>query len=65
VRLEIFDIQGRLLRILADAELPMGQHSVDWDLRAQDGRELGAGVYLYRIQAGAFRDQKKMVMLRR
>jgi hypothetical protein len=63
VRLEIFDAQGRLIQRLANAQFPAGFHAVDWDKRAERGQSVGAGVYLYRIQAGAFRDRKKMVLL--
>lgn len=63
IRLEIFDAQGRLVRTLANARFPAGFQSVEWDRRSGDGRSLGAGVYLYRIQAGTFHDQKKMVLL--
>jgi peptidase C25-like protein/flagellar hook capping protein FlgD len=63
VKIEIFDAQGRLLRTVVNGELPAGFHAVDWDHRDESAHQLGAGVYLYRIQAGAFRDQKKMVLL--
>ncbi len=65
VRLDIFDAQGRLIRTLADGAYPAGFHAVEWEHRTDGGQALGAGVYLYRIQAGAFRDQKKMVLLAR
>lgn len=65
VRLEIFDAQGRLVRTLANGGYPAGFHSVEWDHQTSEGKALGAGVYLYRIRAGSFRDQKKMVLLAR
>jgi len=65
VRLEIFDAQGRLVRTLADGSYPAGSHASEWDHRTDGGEALAAGVYLYRIQAGQFRDQKKMVLLGR
>lgn len=63
VGLQVFDAQGRLIRILADGEFPGGYHAVEWDERDATGRSVGSGVYLYRIQAGSFREQKKMVVL--
>lgn len=65
VRLEIFDAQGRLVRSLANGRFPAGFHALEWDHRTDRGKTLGAGVYLYRIQAGSFRDRKKMVLLSR
>ena len=43
--------------------MPMGDSRPDWDHIAEGGYGLGPGVYLYRIQAGSFRDQKKTVLL--
>jgi len=44
---------------------PAGFHAVDWDEGGGHGRVVGAGVYLYRIQAGTFRDRKKLALLPR
>jgi hypothetical protein len=63
VRLVIFDAQGRVVRRLVNGRVPAGFQSVEWDKRDNGGRQVGSGVYLYRIQAGSFRAQKKMVLL--
>ncbi len=65
VSLEVFDAAGRLVRTLANGQFPAGVHDVDWDHRDEGGHPLRAGVYLYRIRAGTFGDQKKMVLLGR
>lgn len=64
VRLEVFDLQGRRLRVLADRYYGAGYHAVEWDKSTAAGSPVGPGVYLYRIQAGPFRDRRKMVLLR-
>jgi len=58
VRLEVFDLQGRRLRVLADHYYGPGYHSVEWEKRTVE-----PGVYFYRIQAGPFRERRKMVLL--
>jgi hypothetical protein len=63
VRLEIFDLQGRMIRCVVDQPYAAGRWSLQWDRRAGDGAAIHPGIYLYRIQAGQFRDQKKMVLL--
>jgi len=63
VRLEIFDLQGRRIAQLADGSFSAGYHRVEWDGRASDGRRVQAGVYVYRLQAGSFRAQRKMVLV--
>jgi hypothetical protein len=63
VRLEVFDLQGRRLRVLANRYYEPGYHSLEWDRRATADRSVQPGVYFYRIQAGPFRDRRKMVLL--
>ena len=52
VRLEIFDVRGRLVRVLHDGELAAGEHSLTWNGRSDDGRALGSGIYLARARDG-------------
>jgi hypothetical protein len=65
VRLEIFGVDGSLVRVLADGEpYPAGRHVVAWDGSNDQGRRTGAGVYFIRIAAGAHRGVQKVVRLR-
>jgi len=64
VRLEVFDLRGRLAATLAAGERPAGTHSVEWDGRDERGRALPAGVYLYRLSAGGTAITRKMVLLK-
>jgi hypothetical protein len=61
VRLEVFDAQGRRVEKLASRYFPAGYHSVTWNPAGD--RQSGPGVYFYRMEAGPFRDRKKMVLL--
>jgi len=63
VRLEVFDVAGRRLRVLADHYFAPGYYTVEWDKRTGSGSSVGPGMYFYRIQAGPFRARKKMVLL--
>jgi hypothetical protein len=62
-RLEIFDLAGRRVRLLADEELPPGHHAVRWDGRDDAGRSVPPGVYVYGIRAAGFRAQRKVVVV--
>ena len=65
VTLAIFDVQGRLVRMLAaSATLPSGTHRIEWDSRGQDGRPVPAGVYFARLEAGSASRVDKLVRLR-
>ncbi len=63
VRFEVFDAQGRRVETLANRYFSAGYHAVEWNHGTGSGRLLGPGVYFYRIQAGPFRDRKKMVLV--
>jgi hypothetical protein len=63
VRLEVFDLHGRLVRVLAAGEFAPGSHAETWDRTDAHGARVPAGVYLYRLTAGPHRAQKKMAVL--
>ncbi|HEY2956536.1 MAG TPA: galactose oxidase-like domain-containing protein [Candidatus Eisenbacteria bacterium] len=63
VKLEVFDLQGRRLSVLADRYYAPGYHSVEWDKRSRDGATAQPGVYFYRIRAGQNRALRRMVVL--
>lgn len=64
VRLEIFDIAGRRIRLLHDRVEEAGLRSFFWDRRSEDGSVVSAGVYFARIQAGRHTAAKKLVILK-
>ncbi len=58
-RLRVFDLLGREVATLVDANRPAGRYRV-----AFDGSRLSAGVYFYRLESGDFTDVRKMVLLK-
>jgi carboxypeptidase T len=52
VRLDILDLMGSRVRMLADSRMPAGLHHVRWAGEDSDGRRVAPGVYLVRLQAG-------------
>lgn len=57
VRVEIFDLQGRLVRTLLDESLPPGPREVNWHADAV------SGVYLVRVTAGGDSAAAKLTLL--
>ena len=51
-RVEIFDVGGRVVRMLADEDVPAGAREIHWDLRDGYGRRVTPGLYLVRVAAG-------------
>lgn len=64
VRLEVFDVAGRLVRTLFGASLPQGSHEVVWDGRDNAGREVGSATYLARLEFGATVEVVRMGLIR-
>lgn len=64
VRLDVYDVSGRLVARLADGEQERGDRVVQWDGRCIRGGRVSSGVYYYRLQAGKEVLSRTMVMLR-
>jgi hypothetical protein len=52
VKLQIFNINGQLVRTLIAGELSQGIHQQRWDGRSNQGYRVASGIYLYRLQIG-------------
>ncbi|MEE9167909.1 MAG: T9SS type A sorting domain-containing protein [Candidatus Neomarinimicrobiota bacterium] len=65
VNLVIYDVMGHEVVTLSKEErYDRGIHISLWNGKNRYGRNVGTGVYLYRIQAGDFIQSRKMVLLR-
>lgn len=64
VRLDVYDVSGRLVRTLVDETRPEGRHTVVWNGRRADGTPLPSGVYFMRLSAGDFQQSRKIVLMR-
>ena len=59
VTLKIYDVLGNEVATLVNGEKPAGTYEVDFN-----ASQLTSGVYFYKLQAGAFVQTKKMILLR-
>jgi hypothetical protein len=64
VRLSIFDLAGRMVDTLVDEVRGAGRHEVVWGGRDFHGRPVASGVYLCRIEAGAFVETRRLALLK-
>jgi hypothetical protein len=63
--LRVYDLGGRLVRTLVDqSSLPAGHYSVTWHGLNDAGRKVSTGVYLYRIEAGSFKEMSRMTLVK-
>jgi subtilisin family serine protease len=63
-RLEIFDVSGRLVRLLHEGQLTAGTHDLAWDGKTASGRQASSGRYIARRRAGEQELSRKRVVLR-
>lgn len=62
--LQIFDLNGRLVRTLVDEMLGAGEHRRSWDGRNAQGRTLASGVYFARLSGTDYQDSHPVVLLK-
>jgi PKD repeat protein len=64
VSITIYDIMGRSIKSLVNSNQSAGYRSIQWNATNNLGEPVSAGLYLYTIQAGKFRQVRKMVLLK-
>ena len=64
VLLQIFDINGKLIKVLVDKEQPQGIYHVKWDGMTSIGHQASSGIYFYKILVGAQTVTKKMSLVK-
>jgi hypothetical protein len=64
VNITIYDMMGRKVKTLVNANQSAGFKSVVWDATNFVGQPVAAGVYIYTIVAGDFRQTKKMAFIK-
>ena len=64
LELGVYDVNGRLVRMLQRGTAAAGTHSLDWDGRDPQGNRVPAGVYFVRLDAPGSQLKSKLVKLR-
>ena len=59
VTLKVYDVLGREVTALVNEKKDAGRYSVQWDASA-----MASGIYFYSLQAGEYRDTKRMLLLK-
>lgn len=63
VRLEVYDLMGRRIKVLVDDVLPTGTHTLQWDGKNGE-KAMPAGVYFYRLISGDARETRTMTRMK-
>ncbi|MFH0777722.1 MAG: FlgD immunoglobulin-like domain containing protein [Candidatus Eisenbacteria bacterium] len=64
VRVIVYDIVGRAVKVLVNESKPAGHFKAVWDGRNEQGQTVASGVYFYEVEIGGFRQTKKLVVLK-
>jgi len=64
VKLQVFDIDGRLVRTLARESFGAGPHTVPWEGCDDSGQPVPSGIYYYRLDAGGQARSQQMIRIR-
>jgi PKD repeat protein len=59
VTLEVYNITGQKVAVLADGQFSAGEHTVTWNASG-----VASGVYLYRLTTSEFTETKRMILLK-
>jgi Secretion system C-terminal sorting domain len=59
LKLAVYDVQGKVIALLADSEYYAGNYEITFD-----AVKYSSGVYFYRLEAGGYTEIKKMVFLK-
>ncbi|KAA3598431.1 MAG: T9SS C-terminal target domain-containing protein [Calditrichaeota bacterium] len=64
VHLQIFDINGRLVKELANSKMNAGFYNFDWNGTDSNGTKVSSGIYFYKLETEGFSQTKKMIFLK-
>lgn len=64
ILLNIYDLQGRLVKTVAQGHQGVGRFDASWDGTGNRGQSVSSGVYLAQLQAGNFVAKRKVVYLK-
>ncbi len=64
LRLAVYDVRGRLVRLIHDSRVPAGYRTFHWDGEASNGAGVAGGVYFFRASMNGRSYERPIVMLR-
>ncbi len=63
-KLAVYDVAGRLVKVIGEGTYPAGRNEIYWDGTDHSGESVATGVYLIQIQAGGRVVHRKAIVLR-
>lgn len=64
IEIDIFNSKGQKVRLLVDGRYSAGEHTVNWNGKSDQQKELPSGIYYYRMNSHTQFINKKMILLK-
>ena len=63
-KLEIYALDGSVIRTLLDGDQPAGRHALQWDGRDDAGQRMASGIYFYQLSASEGNPTGRLILTR-
>ncbi len=63
-KVEVFNIKGQKVKTLINERMNAGEHSVIWNGKNNNNKQVVSGVYFYRVSVNGSQRTNKMIMLK-
>jgi hypothetical protein len=64
VTVAVYDLKGRKVAVLADRKFAAGDHSITWQGKDLQGRQVSSGSYIVRLDTSTGADQRTVTLLK-
>jgi flagellar hook assembly protein FlgD len=64
INITIYSMMGNIVKTLVNGPQTAGNKTIQWNATNDRNEPVSAGLYLYTIQTGEFRQTKKMILLK-
>jgi hypothetical protein len=64
LRAAVVDMNGRVVRVLFDAEMTPGRHNLTWDGQDDSNHVMASGVYFLRVLRAGYSHTQKLVLVK-
>jgi hypothetical protein len=64
VCIDIFNIKGQKVKALVNDRFSSGTHSVVWNGKDDNGKNVGSGIYFYNMKSGKYTSTRKMILMK-
>ena len=63
ISIDIHDISGRKVAVLANSKYESGVHNISWDRKTEKGVRVPQGVYFIRLKSEGIKKQGKIILV--